>query len=304
MRALRKLADKPVIGPIVKSAMRYFADKKVDSISSHFSQFLKPVFAYTDNLKAETFKVRHNVYCEELHFLELSESGLERDAFDNHSLHCAIQHKHTNQFAGTVRLVYSSDKNEKLPIEAYCIDSIKNEEIHPSDFSRDKICEISRLAIPAQFRRRNADKFKGAATGAINEQAYSEDELRCFPFIAVGLYMSCASMAHHNGIKHCFVMMEPRLARSLRFVGIPFKQIGPIVEYHGKRAPYYISNKMLMDSLSPGFRKLMFKIEDDLEGQFLAAKQQGYINHNKPKNILTAHKNAFVSTNGKKLFQL
>ncbi|WP_440903453.1 PEP-CTERM/exosortase system-associated acyltransferase [Catenovulum sp. SX2] len=302
MRALRKLAEKPIVGPVVKAAMRYFADREVDSISSHFSQFLQPVLAYSDELKQDTYKVRYNVYCDELHFLEENQIGLETDHFDSHSLHCAIKHKQTNAYAGTVRLVCSSSPKEKLPIEEFCLNSINDDEIHPSDFSRDKICEISRLAIPAQFRRRNADKFAGAATGAINESSYSEDELRCFPFIAVGLYMSCASLAHHSGIKHCFVMMEPRLARSLRFVGIPFKQIGPTVEYHGKRAPYYISNKILMDSLSPGFKKLMYKIEDDLEGQFLAARNGGGLRHT-PLNK-ASQANSFVSTSGESLFKL
>ncbi|KMT64627.1 PEP-CTERM/exosortase system-associated acyltransferase [Catenovulum maritimum] len=275
MKALRKLADKPIIGPVVKAAIRYFADKEVDGISGHFSQFLTPLLATTPELKQDTYRVRHNVYCEELSFLEKHESGMEQDHFDAHSIHCAIKHKHTDAYAGTVRLVVSSSLDEKLPLEEYCPDSIDNDEVHPSDFSRDKICEISRLAIPADFRRRNADKFSGAATGAINEVSYSESELRCFPFIAVGLYMSCASIAHQRGIKHCFVMMEPRLARSLKFVGIQFKKIGPTVEYHGQRAPYYISNKMLMDSLSPGFKKLMYRIEDDIELQYKDAFKKG-----------------------------
>ena len=63
-------------------------------------------------------------------------------------------------------------------------------------------------------------------------------------------------------------MMEPRLARSLRFVGIPFQQVGPVVEYHGKRAPYYISRKLLMEGLSPGFKKMLHHIEKRIEIQF------------------------------------
>lgn len=267
MKKLRKLADKPVIGPVVKVFVKLFADSKAYSIAGHFSKYLQPVLANNDELTQQIFKTRHQVYCEELNFLPKSESGYESDGFDTHSIHCAIKHKETAQIAGTVRLVISSDPSEKLPIEEFCLESIDNKEVHPNDFPREKICEISRLAIPSEFRRRNADKFKGAATGAINEAVYSEAELRCFPFIAVGLYMLCASIANQRGIEHCFVMMEPRLARSLRFVGISFKQIGPIVNFHGRRAPYYISQGMLMRELSPGFRRLMRNIEKELVKQ-------------------------------------
>jgi N-acyl amino acid synthase of PEP-CTERM/exosortase system len=63
-------------------------------------------------------------------------------------------------------------------------------------------------------------------------------------------------------------MMEPRLARSLRFVGIPFQQVGPVVEYHGKRAPYYISRHLLMSGLTPGFKRMLKNIEKKVNSQF------------------------------------
>jgi len=300
MKALRKYAEKPIIGPIIKKAMRYFVNREVDSITSHFSQFLTPRLAYTPELQQSVYKIRHQVYCDELSFLDKHKNGLETDHFDDHSIHCAIEHKPTGDFAGTVRLVYSPNESKKLPIEEFCINSISKDEVHPSDFRRDQIFEISRLAIPAHFRRRNTDKFKGSATGVINQQSYSEDELRCFPFIAIGLYLSGAALSQHEGMEHCFVMMEPRLARSLKFVGIPFKQIGPAVEYHGKRAPYYITNKILMNSLSSGFKKLLFKIEDELDPQFVAARK--YKTEFPNSQPFTPEKQSFVSLSGENLF--
>ena len=62
-------------------------------------------------------------------------------------------------------------------------------------------------------------------------------------------------------------MMEPRLARSMRFVGIKFDQIGPVVEYHGKRAPYYINLNLLTKSLRPGFAKMLADILRSIEKQ-------------------------------------
>jgi N-acyl amino acid synthase of PEP-CTERM/exosortase system len=63
-------------------------------------------------------------------------------------------------------------------------------------------------------------------------------------------------------------MMEPRLARSLRFVGIQFDKVGPVVDYHGRRAPYYISRELLMAGLSPGFQKMLKNIDKKIENQF------------------------------------
>ena len=149
-------------------------------------------------------------------------------------------------------------------MEKFCESAISSDQLKPSDFPREKICEISRLAVPQQFRRRNVDKFAGAETAVVNEETYSETELRCFPFIAIGLYLSAASIGINKGVEHCFVMMEPRLARSMRFVGIRFKQIGPTVDYHGKRAPYYINPAIFLDRLSPGLKVMHNNLEDVL----------------------------------------
>ncbi|GGD75137.1 hypothetical protein GCM10011357_32660 [Lacimicrobium alkaliphilum] len=257
----------PLIGPVARVALKFFANREAGNISAHFAKYLRPRYAGTQELRETSFRMRHQVYCEELKFEPERASGMETDDFDPHSHHCVIEHKPSGNFAGTVRIVYSGSGNELLPIEKYCAEAISLAEHAPWDFPRGEICEISRLAVPDQFRRRQMDKFKGAATGVINEDSYSEAELRCFPFIAVGLYMAAASIALEQGINHCFVMMEPRLARSLRLVGIPFKQIGPVVDYHGERAPYYINRQVLLDSLPPGFKKLLKYVKDEISSQ-------------------------------------
>ncbi|QTH63104.1 PEP-CTERM/exosortase system-associated acyltransferase [Psychrosphaera ytuae] len=267
MSFLKKLSSKPVIGPIAERVGKVVVNHKANQIARHFAQFLKPVVAYNSFLRDEAFKIRHNVYCEELAFEECREDKRETDEADAHSIICLIQHRSTQKYAGTCRVVYSRSEEQLLPLERYCSEFIDDPELHPSKFARNKICEISRLAVPASFRRRASDKHKGAATGAINENTYSESELRCFPFIAVGLYLCAASVVISKEIDHCYVMMEPRLARSLSFLGIKFKQIGPVVDYHGRRAPYYISPEMLLNSLTPGFKRLFSSIKGELENE-------------------------------------
>ena len=260
----KRLLDTPVIGDITKKIVSAKASREAHSISDHFTQFLQPYIASNQQLKEEAFKIRHNVYCEELAFEDVRENGQETDEFDAQSIFSLIKHKPSETFTSCVRLVTTAEPGELLPIEKYCMNSITNENLNPKRFNRAEIAEISRLAVKSDFRRRKADHFKGSGTGVIQESSYSETELRCFPFIAIGLYMAAATMGMNTGIRHVYVMMEPRLARSMKFIGITFQQLGEPVDYHGLRAPYYINPEIFMNNLSPGFKSLYRTIEKDI----------------------------------------
>jgi len=263
----KRLLNTPIIGDITKKIASMKVNHEACNIAEHFTQFLEPQVAVSEALKEEAFKIRHNVYCEELAFEEIKEGGQEKDEFDDRSIFSLIRHKPTNTYTSCVRIVKINEEGQLLPIEKFCMSSITNEEFHPKQFNRNEICEISRLAVKADFRRRKTDQFKGSGTGVIQETSYSEVELRCFPFIAIGLYMAAATMAIDTGIKHAYVMMEPRLARSMKFVGIKFIQLGEPIEYHGRRAPYYINPEIFLTNLSPGFKNLYKAIEHDICGQ-------------------------------------
>ena len=260
----KKLLNAPVIGNVTKRIASMKVNHDAMNIAEHFTQFLKPEVAINDELRDEVFRIRHNVYCEELAFEKVKDEGKEHDEFDGQSTFSMIKHKPSNIYTSCVRVVKSANQSEALPIEKYCIEAIQNKELHPSNFPRHEIAEISRLAVKAEFRRRKTDKFKGSAIGAISESSYSETELRCFPFIAIGLYMAAATMCIETGVKHIYVMMEPRLARSMKFVGINFVQLGDPIDYHGLRAPYYISPSIFLENLSPGFKCLYEKISQDI----------------------------------------
>ena len=268
------LLNAPLIGEVTKKIASVKVSHDAHNISKHFTQFLQPEVATTEMLRQEVFRIRHNVYCEELNFEPLRPDGMETDDFDAQSLFSLIKHKPTDTYTSCVRIVTSNSKEQLLPIERYCRSSIEHAEFDPALFKRDEICEISRLAVRSDFRRRQTDKFAGSATGVISETTYSETELRCFPFIAIGLYMAAASLALKSGKKHAFVMMEPRLARSMKFVGIKFIQLGKPVDYHGVRAPYYINAEIFMTNLTTGFKALFKSIEADMARQLALASSK------------------------------
>ena len=250
--------------PVAKKSAAALASEEAENIAKHFSNYLKPQLAWSPQLKQQVYRLRYQVYCEELHFEEINHDHIEQDEFDLRAIHCFIRHLSSDTLAGTLRLITTRNEDELLPMEKFCPDAITDEKIRPRNFLPHQICELSRLAVPLAFRKRQVDQFTGGATGAINEQAFSTQELRFFPYIAICLYMSAVAMCYKTRRVHIFVMMEPRLARSLNFVGIKFTQIGEPIEYHGKRAPFYIDAREVRKTLSTGYRKLLSMIEKEL----------------------------------------
>lgn len=249
---------------ITKAVKGYKKLQEVKEISEHFSTYLAPRIADTESLLATSYNIRHQVYCIEEGFEPPNTAEMEKDEFDAYSTCCLIEHRNNKKFAGTVRLVRPKEDAQLLPIEKYCKNSISDNQLHPRNFPRNEVCEISRLAVPNEFRRRQMDRYEGAGVGVINQQTYSEQELRCFPFIAIGLYLAAAAVSINSGVKHNYVMMEPRLARSMRFIGIKFEQIGPTVDYHGERAAFHITPEMLHKNLPKGFSMMYKNIDNTL----------------------------------------
>ena len=258
MKRLRALADKPVIGGMVKKAISTLASNDAKHISEHFSKYLKPQVAASDDLKHEVFRLRHNVYCEELHFEDLKPNHEEFDEFDAHSIHCFIRHVATTQMAGTVRLITSSTPEQLLPVEAYFGSTFTNAALAPANFPRRNICEISRLAVPKDIRRSQlieaSDQFAGLP--ALEGQ--------CRRLVSVALYLLATLMCVRDERYHAYVMIEPSLARILKRVGIHFIQIGNPIDFNGTRAPYYVDMRTTKATLKADYLALRNALDSQL----------------------------------------
>ncbi len=251
------------MGLATSRTTRYAAQKKAEEIAAHYINYFQPVVASTTEDIRSVYRLRHDVYCTELAFEPTNPQQLERDEFDEYSDYCLVRHRSSNTYASTVRLV-APRHQQLLPLEKYCEGAISDLALHPQNFAREDICEISRLALRASFRRRKADQFKQFAIGGINVAELYEEELRCFPFITASMYLAATVLVERNSIKHAYVMMEPRLARSTALLGIKFQQIGPVVNYHGQRAPYYITAERIRSNLPITLRPLMDMIETEV----------------------------------------
>ncbi|MDE1464595.1 PEP-CTERM/exosortase system-associated acyltransferase [Spartinivicinus poritis] len=240
-----------------------------NAIVDHFYQYFKPVLASNLSLVQHAYRIRCDVYCKELKFEPDTTSDFETDDFDHYAQHVLIEHLSSQSHAGCVRLVVppKNNRDAQLPLEKYCYEALDKSIVDIDSFERGTFGEISRLAVKSQFRRRSGDSK--TPTGAPEvKQTNQAEERRNFPFIAVSLYLSVTAIAKLNEIEHVFVMMEPRLAKHLGMMGITFQQIGPVVDYHGRRAPYYINEGIFHKNLPHLAKPFFERVYSDLADQF------------------------------------
>ncbi|WP_394222307.1 PEP-CTERM/exosortase system-associated acyltransferase [Alteromonas gracilis] len=266
-KRFKKRISSLLAGSVVKKVMANVADKKVREISNYFPHFFTPKVAETEAQRNSTFSIRHDVFSEELGLEQRRETLLESDQFDRYSIHCFLQHRPTGKLAGTVRVVRPKNENQPLPMQHYLDDGFHDEEISPDDFRQDKIAEISRLAVPREFRRKHV---KSEYKRRFRSRRSLSNEIQCYPYIAIGLYFTAMSVLLRNNINHAFIMVEPRLAKSLKFIGFPLEQVGPETDYFGRRAPFYIRVKATPFKLGKGFNSLFESIDQTLNHQQIA----------------------------------
>lgn len=238
------------------------------SLAQAFNQFFEIVPTDTDELRDIVYRIRFQVYCKEMHFENEDDYPDERemDEFDAHSIHALLRHRPSGDYAGCVRLVLnrSNSPEPQLPLEHHCSRSLDKNILDISQLERNSFGEISRLAIVSRFRRRpgEAETPHGVGEEAL---AMSQTERRVFPHIAVGLYLAAAAMSLHRGMDMILVMMEPRLARHLRFFGIHFVQAGDVVDFHGMRGPFYITRQNLYAHIKPEISELLSLVGEQTE---------------------------------------
>lgn len=240
------------------------------SIATNFDRYFSVRYAKTAALRQFAFRIRHQVYAEELHWEPVNDTELEQDSCDDYAHICLLEHRPSGQFAGTVRLVippcHATDR--QLPFETYASDSVWPHVVDPKRLERGSFSEISRLAVPNSFRRRREEAGKPfILNGESTARVFSEEEARSFPNIAIGLYLASIALVdicHHD---HTFVMMEPRLQRHLVRFGLMFEQSGEPLQHHGTRALYSLKRDSLTRYLAPEIAALYELIYGSLNRQ-------------------------------------
>lgn len=222
------------------------------SVLDAFNEFFEMVFADSNHLKNEVYKLRHQVYCIETGF-ESPESfpeKIEFDEYDKQSLHCLIRHRKTDSYMATARLILPDINNiENLfPIEKHTqFDNFELLKNIPRDIH---LAEASRFCVSKEFKRRKNEP--GTLLGITNNSAevFSPDEKRIFPHISIALIACLMKMFQENNIKFCYGTLEPAWKRFLAAAGIDFVGIGPMTEYHGMRQPCVVKVSDISNSVA------------------------------------------------------
>jgi len=220
---------------------------EIFNLGKGFNQYFEIVPAYSDALKEEVYRIRHQVYCEELKWEAARPDRREHDEYDPYSLHVLIRSVTLGEFMGCTRLVMTrpQDRNHPLSFEKACAATLDRSVVDPAKLPRDVIGEFGRLAVLRKFRNRKGEE--NSATGLI--QSFNTMLRPRFPYILAGLYLGTIEIARLNGIDTLFILTEPRLVRHLCRLGVEIQTIGGPIEHRGQRIPSMLSVSKIIDNL-------------------------------------------------------
>jgi N-acyl amino acid synthase of PEP-CTERM/exosortase system len=220
---------------------------EIFNLGKAFQQYFEIVPAYTDALKEEVYRLRHQVYCEELKWEAVRPDRREHDEYDPHSLHVLIRSVKVGEFMGCTRLVLSrpEDPGYSLPFERACAATLDRSVVDPARLPRATIGEFGRLAVLRRFRNRKGEG--NSATGMI--QTFNTLTRPRFPYILAGLYLGTIELARLHNVDTLFILTEPRLVAHLRRLGVKIKTIGGPIEHRGQRIPSMLSVSDIIGNL-------------------------------------------------------
>lgn len=240
------------------------------SLAESFSRFFTIAPALREADQNAVFFIRHDVYARELGFERVREDQRETDVYDARSAHCLMRTAESPQrLVGCARVVFTDPQqpDSLLPFEKACRDSLDRAHIDPSRLPRDRIAEVSRLAVLSDFRRRKGEDHKDVT---IDVRDFGDAQQPRFPYIPVGLYMASVLMAQRAGIDYLFTLTEPRLAEHFAKLGVQIVPIGTPIEHRGTRVPSLIRTATVASGLRTLIKPLWSVIEDQMESGFSA----------------------------------
>ncbi|WP_447553589.1 PEP-CTERM/exosortase system-associated acyltransferase [Vreelandella sp. EE22] len=221
-----------------------------------FAQRFELIIAHTDEERLRAFALRHRVFREELQYqIGGDQAFIEHDEYDVTSILCLLRHRESGLDAGCLRVVLVPDTLKGLPFEGY-YDAALLTRTTPRSFERGDICEVSRLAVHPEFRRKSTDT---ARPGWLHENP---------AMISLSLFLAATALVGVARTPHVFAVLEPKFNRMLGAAGLRFEQIGEAIDYCGKRAPYYIHQPTAERHLPASVRPLYELIQATLTKSF------------------------------------
>jgi N-acyl amino acid synthase of PEP-CTERM/exosortase system len=229
----------------------------MNSLIAAFEKFFEIVPASTIQLQNQFFRLRHQVYSQELQLPGFEPwrfpNGYEIDKYDKRSVYSLLRHRESKDIVGGVRLVLCDpeDISQPFPIEEHMGHCFDARMIDPAQLPRRVTAEVSRLIVAKRFRNRGKEALYAHGMDDSNADNKPHGQ-RQFPHPVLGLLVALVRMSAKFGITHWYAVMEPTLNRLLQRFNADLKPIGPAVDYYGIRQPCFDT---VDDMLARAFQK-------------------------------------------------
>lgn len=244
------------------------------NLARGFRRYFRIDAALDEALYDDVYRIRHEVYCEDLGFEPMRPDGRETDAYDAHSIHCLLRTVDAPyQRVGCARLVLTNPdgRTNPLPFERACAEALDRSIIDPASLPRDRIGEVSRLAVRRAYRRRKGEARTTA--NSIEDGDFGTKAQPRFPYIPVSLYMGAIAIAARQGIDTLFVLTEPRLASHFAKLGVRITRIGGPIEHRGTRIPSMIDVRDVIDNMRLLMRPLWREVVAEIDQSYKSAER-------------------------------
>lgn len=239
-----------------------------------FRRYFRIDAALDEERRDNVYRIRREVHCEELKHEPEQRDRCQVDEYDTHSMHCLLrQANHPHKLVGCSRLVLPNPGNPAapLPFERTCATTLDRSIVDTSGLPRDRIAEISRLAVRGIYRRRRGE-HRSALT--IHDEDFGTATHPRFPYIPVGLYMGAISLAAHKKIDMLFMLMEPRLADHFSRLGVDVRQIGAPIFNGTPRVPSMIDVQNVIQHMKFMMKPLWRTVNREIESSILPPSMQ------------------------------
>lgn len=225
------------------------------SFYSDYQKAFRVLHANSSALKDIAFRLRYEIYCADNNIDardgDTECSAMEKDAYDDNAQHYLLYHKATDRAVGTVRIVLP---REDKPLHSFPLQFICD---HPLVHMEDRVphfCEISRLCMTRDFRKRPGD---GAALPAYFDQDMgmqindgpSVHIRRTIPFAPLGLLRAAFEGALERGLTDCICVLDPEQLYALQRIGLSYRVLGPRLDMNGPQQPIIFNIKHALDNM-------------------------------------------------------
>jgi N-acyl amino acid synthase of PEP-CTERM/exosortase system len=226
--------------------------------------FTAVVVDQTPELLDATYRLRYQVYCLERRFLpaERYPSGREIDQYDPYSVHFAVVDR-SGEIAATARLIPLTHAG--LPLLDHC-------PLFPHVRSLTdllgQVVEVSRLCVSRRYNRRRGDAYYALQGATYDPETRERRGTAQGGEIIMTLCQALYQASKRSGYTHWLAGTEKSLQRLISVYSLPFKPIGPEVDYYGTVTPYAMDVREFDRVVSSGTVPLVSHFLTGLEPEF------------------------------------